>query len=308
MKLLATVSALALTVALASQVQAADLPAPAPEPALPYISAVMSMWAGVAALDSSYNGESSSSCGRQSCSFDASSYFTFGGDARVAGRNWQFDINAATIGETDTADSDEYSQYIALGGHWLNRGPDRTWGIFGGVTATGHQEADDSSYHLFAGVEYAKFYGQSTWFGQVGGIFAIAGEDSSTWESGPFGRIGWRYFPTEMSKIELDVMAGYGKFNYCSDCSGSKSNQWTWAWGAEYESQISGGPFAWFAGYRGQYFKRSTRNKNSANDHVFRIGFRVDVNSDTLRQRDVNGAGTFDLPDFHRALAWPDEL
>jgi hypothetical protein len=43
-------------------------------------------------------------------------------------------------------------------------------------------------------------------------------------------------------------------------------------------------------------------------DHVFRLGFRIDVNSDTLRQHDVDGAGTFDLPDFHRALAWPDEL
>jgi hypothetical protein len=38
------------------------------------------------------------------------------------------------------------------------------------------------------------------------------------------------------------------------------------------------------------------------------MGFRIDVNSDTSPQRDINGAGTFDLPDFHRALAWPDAL
>jgi hypothetical protein len=290
MKLLGTVSALALTMALASQAQAADLPAPAPEPALPDVSAVMSLWAGVAALSS------------DDSNYDSSSYFTFGGDARVAGRNWQFDINAATIGETDDNDSDEYSQYIALGGHWLNRGPDRTWGIFGGFTATGFQETGDSAYHFFAGVEYAKFSGQSTFFGQLGGIVAIAGETTNTWESGPFGRIGWRYFPTEMSKIELDVMAGYGKFD-------SRDSDWTWAWGAEYESQISGGPFAWFVGYRGHYVSDSpSGSDDSATDHVFRLGFRIDVNSDTLRQRDVNGAGTFDLPDFHRALAWPDEL
>jgi hypothetical protein len=208
-EIFATVSALALTVALASQAQAADLPARPPELALPDISAVMSMWAGGAALDS------------DDSHFDSGSYFTLGGDARVAGRNWQFDIDAATIGETRSIPNDEYSQYFALGGHWLSRSPDRTWGIFGGFTATGHQEVADSSYHFFAGVEYAKFSGQSTFFRQVGGIFGIAGDYSRSWRSGPFGRVGWRYFPDEMSKIERDLMADYGKF----DTSGK--SEWT---------------------------------------------------------------------------------
>ena len=266
-----------------SQVHAADLY----EPALPDLSAVMSMYGGGAILDS------------EDGNFDAKGYMLFGGDARVAGRSWQAEMVGSVIGELES--TYEGSNYFALAGHWLNRGADGTMGVFGGVSGNGHQDDAESSYHAFGGIEYAMFNGNTTLFGQVGGIAAIGGEATDTWESGVFGRGGWRYFFTENSKVEVDAMIGWGYFN-------SSEDSLTAAWGAEYEHQFSS-PFSAFAAYRGHFVQEGDGGpSDEVVSHAFMVGLRIDLNSATLLDRDRTGAGTFNIPDFHRAVSWPDDL
>ena len=291
---LVTASAAALVLFCASQAKAADLY----EPALPDLSAVMSMYAGGASFDTSGGTVTDGQ-------FDGGSHWLVGGDARVAGQAWQLEMAGSVLGSMDsTSGGEETSNYLALAAHMLGRGETGTWGVFGGFTHTGHQDSDESSGHLFGGVEYAHFSGNSTLFGQAGGIFAITGEESSTWQQGAFGRLGWRYFMSPTSKIEVDGMVGWGEFDDSSDGV-------TAAWGAEFENQFAA-PFSGYIAYRGHFVEDSTSGSGGSDNeivsHAIVVGFRIDVNSGTLLERDRTGAGTFDIPDFHRALAWPNEL
>jgi len=88
----------------------------------------------------------------------------------------------------------------------------------------------------------------------------------------------------------------------------------TAAWGVEFEHQFAA-PFSGFIAYRGHYVEDSRNkddcceyNDNEIVSHALLVGFRVDLNTESLLQRDRTGAGTFNLPDLHRAYAWPDEL
>lgn len=299
-KSLVTVSASALMLFCASQANAADLY----EPAMPDLSAVISMYGGGASLDTRGHGIS----GSRPDGMNGNGYWLAGGDARVAGQSWQLEIDGSVLGHLGTStDDDDYSNYLALGGHWLGRGETGTWGIFGSMAFVGHQDSADHSTHFFGGLEYAHFMGDSTLFGQLGGTVGVAGDTSDSWEQGIFGRLGWRYFWSESTKIEIDGMVGWGHFD-SENHDGVTAN-----WGAEFEHQFAK-PFSGFVAYKGYYVEDSTsfvwdsRDDSQAVSHAFLVGFRIDVNSDTLMQRERSGAGTFDLPDLQRAYAWPDGL
>lgn len=301
---LVSASAAALVLFCASQASAADLY----EPALPDLSAVMSMYAGGSFLDQSGPGDECSS-GENCGQFDDNTWLA-GGNARVAGQSWQLELAGSVLGDTDKecdGCSAEYqgSTYFALAGHWLGRGETGTWGAFGGFAHVSHQDSDSTSGNLFGGLEYAHFSGNSTLFGQVGGTVAVSGETTDTWEQGIFARLGWRYFMSPTSKFEVDGMVGWGEFD-------SSDDGVTAAWGAEFENQFSG-PFSGFVAYRGHYVEDSDNNPCCSEDqevvsHSIMVGFRIAVNSEDLLQRDRTGAGTFDIPDLHRALAWPNDL
>ena len=295
-KSILTASASALMLFGITPASAADLY----EPALPDLSAVMSLYAGGAALNTSGGSNTDSDYGQ-------GSHWLAGGDARVAGQSWQLELVAGALGDADScSDCDEAgSNYLALAGHMLGRGETGTWGVFGGFAHVGHQDTQDTSGSFFGGVEYAHFMGNSTLFGQLGGTFAIVGETSDTWERGGFGRLGWRYFWTDHSKLEIDGMVGFGVFD------ANSTTGVTAGWGAEFEHQFSA-PFSGFIAYSGHYVEHSSNNSCCEDykivSHALLLGFRVDVNSESLFQRDRSGAGTFNIPDLHRAYAWPDEL
>lgn len=290
MRFLSSVSALALLGLAGSQALAADLPqdvAPVAAHAMPDVSAVLSLWAGGAALDSN------------DAQFSEDAYFVFGGDARFAGQAWQLEITGGHISDTDGSGDKEGSEWFAGAGHWLNRADHRTWGLFAGASSTGFQDSNDHAVHLFGGLEGAWFTQSNTFFGQVGGVYAAYGETTDTWESGGFGRVGMRHFFTEYSKLEADVMAGFGEFD-------ANDTGWTGAWGVEYERKMMNNPFSFFGAYRGHYVEDS--DNNDMTDHVFTIGLRVDVGTDNLLERDRYGAGTFNIPDFQRAFSFPEDL
>ncbi len=267
----------------AGQASAADFS----DPALPSVSSVMSIYGGVQFLDSD-DGQ-----------FDEDVQFVFGGDAAVAGETWQLEIAGTGLSATDENDDDTGGSHFAAAGHWLSRSQDSTWGVFGGLSHTGFADTDEFAHHVFGGLEFASFGAQSTWFAQGGGIVCAHGECSDTWEAGGFGRVGFRYFPTDHQKFEVDFLAGFGDIDL--------EGEWSAAWGVEYEHQLNG-PFSWFVAYRGHYVEDGNGADEEALSSTALVGFRVDVGTDSLRQRDVEGAGTFNMPDLFRALSWPDEL
>ena len=226
------------------------------------------------------------------------------------GQSWQLEIDGSVLGNTESCNScdDDTSTYFAMAAHWLDRGEGGTWGIFGGLAHAQHQNSSDASGNFFGGVEYAHFSGaNTTLFGQLGGTIAVMGDTSDGWQEGIFGRLGGRYFMSETSKIEVDGMVGWGRFD-SDDHEGITAN-----WGVEFENQFSG-PFSGFIAYRGYFVEDSTtyvwdnRDDHEVVSHAIMVGFRVAVNSENLLQRERTGAGTFDIPDFHRAMAWPDTL
>ncbi len=276
----------------AGQASAADFS----DPALPSVSSVMSIYGGAQFVDSG------------DTSFDEDVQFVFGGDARVAGETWQLEI--AGTGHSAVDDDNEGNNggsYFAGAGHWLSRSQESTWGVFGGLSHTAFADTDEFAHHVFGGLEFASFGAQSTWFVQGGGIVCAHGECSDTWDAGGFGRVGFRYFPTDHQKFEVDFLAGFGgKFD---DGGSGDDSGFTAAWGVEYEHQLTG-PFSWYVAYRGHYVEDNddTGGDDDALSSTALVGFRMDVGTDSLRQRDVEGAGTFNIPDLFRALAWPDEL
>ena len=289
MRLLATVSTAAIAAVFATTANAADLSYPEQQRFEPLsgISAVLSMWAAYGHPDSD-DGD-----------FDQG-YFNFGGSAAVAGQVWQLEIDASAHTSSDDDDSTEGSQYAAFGGHYLSRSDTSTWGIFGALTAASIVTTDQT-YHIFGGVEYAHFLANQTYFVQAGGITNIAGETSSTWAHGGFVRGGLRHFFSADAMLTAEGTVGFGPF------SGSASGVYG-AWGLEYERQIAGGPFSYQAFYRGSYVEDSDSSSSDLVDHVFGLGITVTINNGTLLERDRSGAGTFNLPDFHRAISWPDEV
>ena len=299
-RLLTTASALTLAACTFSQAQAGGLDTmkPAMAEPLPGITAVMSMWAAGYHLDSGDN------------DFDGDNYFTFGGDARIANENYIIELLAAQIQDTSSASgTSEASQHFALAGHWLHRRPDQTIGLFAGMSGTGAQDSSKSWAHLFGGVEAALFRGDKTYFGQTGFISSIHGEETDTWNGG-FIRGGARFFHTNQSKVEVDLLIGFGTFDHSSD------DGYTAAWGLEYERQLGiGSPYSFFTAYRGHYVEDSGGCEEScdesATDHGFIFGFRIHTTGSTapsLRERDRTGATTFNAPDTHRAIAWPEDL
>jgi hypothetical protein len=288
--LLASASILGLA-AFASPVQAADIYAPQPmaEQVHPLagISAVLTLWAGagIPVTDDT--------------DFE-SVYFNFGGNARVATEHWQFELDAAA--HTPSSDeSSDHSEYLAFGAHYLMRSPEHTWGVFGAGAVGTHVSSQENSYHVLGGVEYARFMGMNTLFVQLGGIAAVAGDVTSTWQSGGFLRGGWRHFFSPNAKFSVEAMVGIGGFS-------ATEIGHTVAWAAEYERQIAGGPFSWFAAYRGHYVEDSDSAGADGTNHSILLGFRADVGRDNLLDRDRTGAGTFDLPDLHRAISWIDNI
>ncbi len=299
-KLLAGVSCAALALA-ASQAFSADPAAVsvAPAPPLPYINAVLSLWAGGVLLNS------------EDSEFDGSGLPTFGGDARIGGNQWILEIYGAWLGSTDddaTANS-EAATYFLAAGHYIMRDPggDNAYGIFAGLDAAGHMDTEDHSVNAFVGLEGAVHRGMQTYFGQFGGTFCMTGDCTDTWETGVFGRAGLRHFFNPDTKLEIDAVVAWGYFD------SSDTTTFGYGWGAEFEQQVQGGPFSFFGAYRGTYTEEGsscTSCSDDVTDHAFLLGVRVRTGGTDLYTDYKDGASIFNTPvhHFHRFRSFPDEL
>ncbi len=292
----ASIAALGLV---AGQASAADLSGPAmaeAAPALPYVSAVMSLYAGAAhavSTDEDFTDNVTSP--------------TFGGDARIGGRNWLLELQASYRGDISTTGSSmgtDASLYLATVGHFLMRSNPTTYGIFGGLNASGYAETSDSNLNIIVGAEAAHARGTGQYYAQLGGNYCIHGNCTSTWEVGAFGRFGLRQFLSPNSKFEIDLVAALGLFD------STTMNLGGFGWGLEYEHQVAGSHMSFFGAYKGTRVSTSTGGSEVATDHAFLVGVRARTAGTDLQTAYVDGAGIFNIPahHFHRFYAFPDTL
>ena len=169
-------------------------------------------------------------------------------------------------------------------------------------------DGDGSSNHAAFALEGALFNGNWTYFGQLGYIDWVGGDDE-TLQSGVFGRGGFRYFQDDNSKFELSL-AGHtgGDFQ-----TGGDLVHWVQI-ASEYRHRFDGSPWSVFAAYQGDwtFLERvapfSTCCDEEAWVHSLWLGAQLSFGLETLMAEDRYGAGTFDLPNFRAPLSYADEL
>lgn len=310
-KILLTTSALALSTMWLGSVHAADAlyeQTPVPEEVLG-THANVGVWLG--GIINNYDHEEEGS----DFKIDP---FAFGGDARAlhefsGGNALQLELMGIAHTKTDEGNDKTGGTHLAVGAHVMNRDDMRAWGGFGGLTHSTHAEEEgEQSMNLFAGVEYARFMNENTFFAQIGGTMDIYSEDDGAefWGQGIFGRVGARHFWTENDKLEASVGGGFGK---TEDNSDSEEDDLKWFQiAAEWEHKFEDNPFSSFLGYQGDYVEVDEASESCCREEVFahtlKVGLRMAIGPDTLLEQDRIGAGTFQFMDLSRPMMYADEL
>jgi hypothetical protein len=247
--------------------------------------------------------------------------FGFGGEARgihefAPGTAIQLELMGA--GHTRTDDDGccgdkTGALHIAAGGHWIHRNPAWAWGLFAGATHEKFAEEQEGGINAFFGGEAAHFAPRHTWYAQLGGITNITNwdNDAEPWHSGIFGRVGFRFFHTDYTKLEVSLAAGSGDTINDNDNGDKDPLKWFQA-ALEYEHMPMGSPFSLFAGYQADYVRVDEGDGGCCDEsvwvHVFKVGVRMAINQPSLRAQDLRGAGTFTFPNLFAPLVYADEL
>ena len=311
-KFLSSASAIGLMLISGGMAYSADLPVPIEEPALvmPDASATVSLWLG-GFFPSGYKREG----GGGSSDFKDNA-FGFGGDARGVynfdnpGWALQFELMGLGHGSTrtDNNEKDKMAAHLATGIHVINRRDGWAWGGFGALTHSSHVEDEEDSQHAVLGLEAAGFFGDSTIFGQIGGIWSIGKTTGGTEaiDDFLFGRLGARHFFTPNTKLEGSIAGGAGKE---TDSSPDDSRWFQFA--AEIEHKFDSNPFSIFAAYGGDWVK-SKESSGCCDEevwvHSLRIGGRISVGAPTLREQELYGAETFKFGPWAAPFMYHDEL
>jgi hypothetical protein len=312
-QILATASAVALTVGLSGGGQAADITAPIYEgPALITTSAVVGLWLS-GHLPSHYYDEDGGDLDFQDNAFG------FGAEARGIhdfSPGHALQLEALALGHTGTK-SDVSSEdksgalHIAAGAHWINRTGWGAWGIFGGATHTKHAEDNSTSMAGFLGAEAAWFANNTTWYAQGGGLLGFHESDDAAepWGEGLFARVGARHFFTEYTKLEGSLAGGLGKTHNPGD---DKDPLYWVQLAAEWEHQMMGGPFSFFLAYQGDYVRVNEADGGCCDESVFmhtaKVGVRMVVGQPTIFAQDRQGANTFSFVNMSAPFMYADEL
>jgi hypothetical protein len=313
-QILATASAVALTVGLSGGGQAADITAPIYEgPALITTSAVVGLWLSGHLPSHYYNNDD----GGLDDNFQDNA-FGFGAEARgihefSPGHALQLEALALGHTGTKTAYPEEKSGalHIAAGAHWVNRTDWGAWGIFGGATHNKHVEEEATSMAAFLGGEVARHMNNRTYYAQAGGLlnFYESGEFAEPWSQGLFARVGARHFFNEYTKLEGSLAGGFGKTNNEGD---SEKDGLYWVQlAAEWEHQMMGGPFSFFIGYQGD-FLALTDDEDDFEQRIFmhtaKVGVRMVVGAPTIYAQNMSGANTFTFVNLSAPSMYADEL
>ena len=297
--------------------QSADIQVPYQETAaaMPDASATVSLWVGGFFL-SNLKGD-----GCVSCRFQEDAW-GFGGDARGVynfdnpGWALQFELMALGHESTGVFDSrkDELAAHLATGVHLINRRDGWAWGGLGALTHSSHVEQSSDSQHVVLGLEAAGFIGDGTVFGQVAGVWSIGNTtcDTEAIDSGIMGRIGGRYFFRPNTKLEGSIAGGTGEETSSSSCAVVEPDDWNWVqFAAEIEHKFASNPFSIFAAYDGDWTESDEKGDCCGREvwvHTVRIGGRISVGAQTLREQELYGAETFKFGQWAAPFMYHDRL
>lgn len=222
----------------------------------------VSLWVGAGFVDS------------EDSFFDADSVFNYGGDGRTAwnmgnGNSLQFELQGRggfTYNEDGGSDPGADLAYVAATVHGFMPSNDNTYGGYVSLYGGPNVSDTESSTWLGGAVEAASFMGSGTLFGQLGGGFLVGGSESA--DSHYFGRAGWRHLFNDYTKLEIDGLIG----GFSGD--GGEGDGWYANWGAEFEHQYMGTPFAAFVAYRGYFIDQDDPGDSSTTvaEHVVKVG------------------------------------
>ncbi len=197
----------------------------------------------------------------------------------------------------------QFALYGAAGGHFLHRGPNIAYGLFGAASAAGHMGEDESSVHVFGGLEGAIKSGGIMWFGQIGAAQHVAGEDAL--ERMFFGRIGARAPIGAAGLVSVSGAAGYAP-NFDSDDAVPNRGYWLQL-AALYEHQATDA-LSLFGGYQGDFVSvTDSFGLDSAFVHALKLGARMTIGG-PIQTDAFYGAGAFDFVNLRAPVTLAGEM
>jgi hypothetical protein len=255
----------------------------------------------------------------------------FNGAGRV---NWwigpnlstQFDVwgGADDFGRTSSNGNGGVIANVNLGGHVSYRQPEQYLvGLFGAVGGIGSNanccNGGAGFTHGTLGLEGQWYSGPITLYGQGGVQTNLSdgqgGGNYTAW----FVRVVGRYFLNENLRLEAFGMYAQGQTSASEDFfptsfinRADKFDMTHLVWGASVEKKFDGSPFAVFARYEGSWTEFRTSfdtgyspfnnfigdqaNRGHTMENLFKVGFRLYLNENTLRYNDRMGT-TLDIRD-----------
>jgi len=167
----------------------------------PTVVGSASLWFGAAVIDT------------EDDNFDSSVAFNFGGDAKAVwvrpeSHSLQFEVQGRAGFPYDKADEDSELTYFATALHGFHHtGNDRAYGAYISLYGGPQVDESDSTMYLGGAIEGAHFKDAGTLYMQAGGGHVINANAEGA-AAHAFGRLGWRHFVSETSKVEFDGLLG----------------------------------------------------------------------------------------------------
>ncbi len=129
-----------------------------------------------------------------------------------------------------------------------------------------------------------------TLYGQLGYMQADDEDETDVITDAFWARVVGRYFPTEKSRLQAELLSINGEENDSSadDIDG-------WGWGLRYDRAIKDGPVSWFASYKGTYIDSDDGDDGDLTDHTAFVGIKLALGARNMKDEDRRGA-TLDTP------------
>jgi len=243
---------------------------------------------------------------------DDDEYPAFGGAARASlpfgeALSMQLDVEGQRNLPTENAGTSNFQHFIGGGGHLSYRHPDSYLvGLFAGGGEANGGDGDGSGLLWLAGVEAQYYFDQFTVYGQAGYLDSHDAGDDNFQEAFFLRGVG-RYFPTDQSKVTIDLQFASGKID--DGCGGVLEfcDGHLFSWAARYDQAISESPVSFFVAYRGFTNVKDGLERDRAFENTFLAGLSIAFGTPSLKALDRQGA-TLDLPDAGRWVGYTTEV
>ena len=309
--LLATASAVVISLGFGGGAMAADLGGPTYKPAMPIPQA--RTISGTAGIFGSHSWLDPESC----CDVEENPW-SVGGEALIdIPLSDRASLQIDQYGEamlSDQSTSEDYTGGYLAGVHLNTRVRDQyLFGVFGGGGRLHFASTEDDAYNTWlVGVEGQLYRNNTTFYGQVGYTDSDANDFDADNNGHEVMAEAWflrgviRHY-TNGGNTKLEGELGYASGqNDCSCYASDPTDDVDMiAWGVELEHVIrsfgNDGFVSAYARYQGQYYDEDVTGgtDDDATAHTFMVGIKMDMNQLNPFTRERTGAAV-DLPDLNR--------